>query len=90
MIWKIGRKKHVPKNALRRQTHVYCRNCFQNLKDYAQIRCDRCLVKLNDSRLCFVTRKRLSLREKLPCVFEGWYARNTKGTKSRVTREEEW
>lgn len=79
------RKKPLRVNALRRQTHAYCRNCFQNMEEYGRIRCDRCFVKLKDSRVCFGTRKGLPLREKLSCVFESWYERNLT---SRVAREE--
>lgn len=81
----IGRKWHLQENTLRRQTHVFCRNCCQNMKEYGRIRCDRCLVKLNDSRLSYHTIKRLPLREKLSCVFESWYERNLT---SRVNRKE--
>lgn len=87
--WKFkgfGSGERLLKTQMRRQTHAFCRNCCQNLQEYGQVRCDRCLVELKDSRLCWHSCEKLPWRQKIPCVFESWYQR----MKSRVAREEVW
>ncbi|CAM9105407.1 unnamed protein product [Sphacelaria rigidula] len=55
---------------LRRMTHAFCRNCFQNLREYRQPRCDNCLVVLNESRVSIGHTEGLPLMEKTSCLVE--------------------
>lgn len=55
---------------MRRSTHAICRNCFQVLEEYTQVRCVRCLIKFDDSRVSFSRHSPLPFGEKLACFFE--------------------
>ena len=65
----------VPKSTLRRQTHAICRNCFQVLQEYSEVQCDRCLIKLDDSRVSYDVHDPLPLTQKVYCFFESFYNR---------------
>lgn len=72
------------KNVLRRQTHDYCRNCFQNLQEYRQKNCDRCLIALDESRLSTCRIKPLPFSQKVHCIFESMYRAMCAGQEEAV------
>ena len=55
-FWRNITMAYRPKRPmLRRSTHHHCSFCHQNLREYRQETCDRCLLPLQDDKDMIVT-----------------------------------
>lgn len=72
---------------LKRQTHAICRNCFEVLQEYGQVRCCRCLIKLDESRLSFDKFEPLPFRQKASCRVESFVNRSRRWIGKKKTRK---
>ena len=55
---------------MRRSTHLYCKYCKTNMRDYGEERCDKCYISLTSDRVTFYPLESMPIKQRLYCFLE--------------------